>query len=287
MDTKDVERNLGSCTEEDRTLFQSIVGSLMYLANATHLDISYAVTRLAQFASNIGEKHLVAIKRGLRYIKGTLDAKLQIATTATDSVSLLIGYFDSSWLDNPTDRCSTYGIVILQNSLLILWKSKKHSMVTMSTCESEYLAGTELIRDLCWIRNILIGLNFPPALPVTVFGDNENANGIASNGVQHRTQHIEARHFCITEKVREGLIMVQYLPTEHMIPDMFTKTLPQDTIKRHSRSLGLSFRLPRTLAPFAICLSSQTIPYTNICVRNMVIIRELTSKKSTYTYTYT
>ena len=34
--------------------------------------------------------------------------------------------------------------------------------------KSECLAGTELIRELCWIRNILIGLNFPPALPITV-----------------------------------------------------------------------------------------------------------------------
>jgi len=57
-------------------------------------------------------------------------------------------------------------------------------MVTMSTCESEYLAGTELIRDLCWIRNIFIGLNFPPTLPITVFRDNGNANGTASNSVQ-------------------------------------------------------------------------------------------------------
>jgi len=73
-------------------------------------------------------------------------------------------------------------------------------MITMSTCESEYLAGTELIRDLSWIRNILIALNLSPPLPITVFGDNENANSIATTGIQHRTRHIEARHYYITEK---------------------------------------------------------------------------------------
>ena len=118
-------------------------------------------------------------------------------------------------------------------------------MITMSTCESEYLAGTELIRELAWIRNILIGLNFPPALPITVFGDNENANGIATSGVQHGIRHIEARYYYITEKVREGMIEVKYLPTEEMIPDMFTKALPRDTIRRHSKALGLEYSIPQ------------------------------------------
>jgi len=155
MDTKDVELNFGKCTEEDRTLSQSMVGSLMYLAGATHPDISYTMTRLAQFASNPSEKHLVAIKRVLRYIKGAPDASLQLATTD----SPLISYFDSSWLDNLTDRRSTYGLAVLWDVSPILRKSKKHSMVIMLTCESEYLAGTKLIRELCWIRNILMGLN--------------------------------------------------------------------------------------------------------------------------------
>lgn len=245
MDTKDTERNTTKntehnttmCSPQDKTLFQAMVGTLMYLANGTRLAISYAVRRLAQFSSNPREKHLIAINRVIRYIKGTVNAKLHLAT----SDSQRTGYFDSSWLDDPTDRRSMYGIAIQWNGSPILWKSKKHSMITMSTCESEYLAGTELIRELSWIRNIQIGLNLPPPLPITVFGDNENANGIATSGVQHRTRHIEARHYYITEKVREAMIEMKYLPTEEMIPDMFTKALPCDTIRRHSRSLGLQY----------------------------------------------
>jgi len=184
---------------------------------------------------------MIAIKRVLRYIKGTVEATLLLAT----SNSNLIGYFDSSWLDNPSDRRSTYGLAILWNGSPLLWKSKRHTMIIMSTCESEYLAGTELIRELSWIRNILIGLYQPPTLPITVYSDNENANSIATTGVQHRTRHIEARHYYITEKVREGMIMVKYLPTKDMIPDMFTKPMPQDTINRHAKALGLYYPTPQ------------------------------------------
>jgi len=164
------------------------------------------------------------------YIKGTVDVRLHLAT----SNSNLTGYFDSSWLDNPMDQRPTYGLAILWNGSPLLWKSKRHSMITMSTCESEYLVGTELIRDLSWNRNILIRLNLSPSLPITVFGDNENANSIATTGVQHRTRHIEARHYYITEKVKEGMIVVKYLPTKELILDMFTKAMSQDTIHLHS-----------------------------------------------------
>jgi len=58
-------------------------------------------------------------------------------------------------------------------------------------------------------------------------------DSIAATGVQHRTRHIEATYYYITEKVREGMIVVKYLPTKKMMPDMFTKALPRDTICHH------------------------------------------------------
>jgi len=101
MYTKDVVRNTVTCTQEDSTVFQRMVGSLLYLVNGTRRGISFAVTRLAQFASNPSDKHMIAIKRVIRYIKGTVNAKLPNSN--------LTGYFDSSWLGNPMDRRSTYG----------------------------------------------------------------------------------------------------------------------------------------------------------------------------------
>jgi len=100
----------------------------------------------------------------IRYIKGTVDARLHLATPNSNPT----GYLDSPWLDNPMDRRSTYGLAILWNGSPLLWKSKRHSMITMSTCESEYLVGTELIRDLSWIRNILIRFNLSLPLPITL-----------------------------------------------------------------------------------------------------------------------
>ena len=48
----------------------------MYVVVATRPDIAYAVSYLARFMSNPGPAHWEAVKRVIRYLKGTKDAKL-------------------------------------------------------------------------------------------------------------------------------------------------------------------------------------------------------------------
>ena len=44
----------------------------MYLASATRLDISFAMSKLSRFVSNPGDNHWRALKRVLHYLKGTM-----------------------------------------------------------------------------------------------------------------------------------------------------------------------------------------------------------------------
>ena len=57
------------CPEQKR--YQSAIGSLMYLSVCTRPDIAYAVNSLARFTSNPTKEHWTALKRLLRYLKGT------------------------------------------------------------------------------------------------------------------------------------------------------------------------------------------------------------------------
>ena len=51
----------------DTTLYQSIIGSLMYACIATRPDLAHAVTLLSQFSSCPNDSHFVAAKHVLRY----------------------------------------------------------------------------------------------------------------------------------------------------------------------------------------------------------------------------
>ena len=59
-----------------RVPYASVVGSLMYAMMCTHLDICYAVGLVSRYQSTFGQNHWMAVKRILRYLKGTSDYML-------------------------------------------------------------------------------------------------------------------------------------------------------------------------------------------------------------------
>lgn len=56
----------------DEGYFRSLIGCLMYLT-ATRPDIIFAVSTLSRFMHCASEMHLKAVKRVMRYIKGTVN----------------------------------------------------------------------------------------------------------------------------------------------------------------------------------------------------------------------
>ena len=55
----------------DQGLHQSAVGSLLYLSIGTRPDITFAVSNVAKFCARPNKPHWTAVKRILRYLKGT------------------------------------------------------------------------------------------------------------------------------------------------------------------------------------------------------------------------
>ena len=56
---------------KDQLRYSQIIGSLIYLASATRPDISFAVSKLSRFMSNLGTDHWHALERVMRYLVGT------------------------------------------------------------------------------------------------------------------------------------------------------------------------------------------------------------------------
>ena len=57
---------------KDQLRYSQIICSLMYLARATRPDISFAVSKLSRFMSNLGTDHWHALERVMRYLAGTM-----------------------------------------------------------------------------------------------------------------------------------------------------------------------------------------------------------------------
>ena len=56
--------------------YREAVGSLLWIANGTRPDIAFSVSQVAKFMSNPGMEHWEAVKRILRYLKGTQNVKI-------------------------------------------------------------------------------------------------------------------------------------------------------------------------------------------------------------------
>lgn len=129
--------------------YRSLVGSLRYLT-CTRPDIAYSVGILSRYMEDPRHSHLKAIKRILRYIRGT--ESLGLLYSKANGFKL-VGYSDSDWCGDVDDRKSTSGYVFYMGNTAFTWLSKKQAIVTLSTCEAEYVAWC-VCHTIC-LRNLL------------------------------------------------------------------------------------------------------------------------------------
>ncbi|KAL5568431.1 hypothetical protein UlMin_025006 [Ulmus minor] len=152
----------------DPTFFKSLVGSLRYLT-CTRPDILHAVGLVSWYMESPTTTHFKAAKRILRYLKGTIDFGLFYSVSNDYK---LVGYSDSDWGGDIDNRRITTGFVFFMGDTAFTWMSKKQPIVTLSTCEAEYVAATSCVCHAIWLRNLLkeIGLIQEEPTKVCVYG---------------------------------------------------------------------------------------------------------------------
>jgi len=191
-----LKKDDGVSKSVDSSTYQSMVGNLLYAAMATRPDIAQAVSVVSKFNANPSVSHLTAVKRVLRYLKGTVNLALKYNQTESRA---LVGFSDADWAGDQDDRRSTTGNVFLLGGGAVSWLSKKQSTVALSTAEAEYVALSQAAQECVWLRRLLSDLGMD-ATPVVILEDNQGAIAIAKNPVDHsRTKHIDIRYHYIRE----------------------------------------------------------------------------------------
>ncbi|GMI99343.1 cysteine-rich RLK (RECEPTOR-like protein kinase) 8 [Hibiscus trionum] len=224
---------------EDATIFRQLVGSLFYLT-ITRPDIAFSVGVISQFMEQPCEGHLIAAKRILRYIKGTLSYGLMYEQAKTFSLS---GFVDADWAGDVNDRRSTTGFCFTTGSAAISWCSKKQTTVALSSCEAEYVAATMATQECLWLRRLIQEIVTIFKHPIPIYCDNESAIKLAGNPVFHaRSKHIETHYHFVREKVLSQDIELQKIRTDEQVADIFTKALAKAKFEGFRGNLGVSDR---------------------------------------------
>jgi hypothetical protein len=223
--------------EQTDAPYREAVGCLIHISQVTRPDICYAVGLVSQFCADPTEAHWRAVKRIMRYLKGTMDLQLKFNGKDRTPVE---GFSDADWGGCLDCRKSTTGYVFKTAGASISWNSKKQPTVALSTTEAEYMACSAACQEIKWLLNLAELPSVNMSRPISLFCDNQGAVLLSANGIQHkRTKHIDLRHHFIREVVCDGLVVIKHVPTAEMIADILTKNLPVEKFRFCRANLGL------------------------------------------------
>jgi hypothetical protein len=263
-------------SKADIKWYQSVVGSLLYAALHTRVDIAQAVHRLSHFVNNPQPHHCKAAIRVLRYLAGTHTLALKFDKNATGSHELpadkvgstasmssigrksstntsigtnginisIRAYCDADWAGDHDTRRSTTGTLIMVNNNVVHWASTRQPIVATSSAEAEYIALSNTAKEIKWFNNwlgevnLLVPNEYQLTKPTTVHVDNTAAIALAGHDAGHsRTKHIDVRYHFVREMVDDGTVAIQWTPTQHQLADLLTKRLPTEPFQAAVKKL--------------------------------------------------
>ncbi|GJS52996.1 hypothetical protein Tco_0626358 [Tanacetum coccineum] len=201
----------------DPTHYRGMVGTLMYLI-ASRPDLTFVVRMCARYQAKPTKKHLHAIKRIFKYLRGTINRGLWYPK---NYFIALTAYADADHAGCHDTRRSTFG--------------------TFPGYGSQIL----------WMRLQLIdyGLGFNK---IPIYYNNKSAITLCCNNVQHsRSKHIDIRFHFIKEQVENGVVELYFVNTEYQLADIFTKALGRERIEFLINKLGMRCFTPETLKQLA------------------------------------
>ena len=168
---------------------------------------------------------------------------------------IIKGYIDSDYANDINERRSTTGYIFsfsnniannIANNNIISWNSQLQKTVALSSCEAEYVALKEGIREAIYLNNLYkyfnnkLNLNYIIKTPV-LFVDNQSAIKLAENPKFHkRTKHIDIIYHYSRQAINDNLVSIVYIPTKEQLADFLTKNLPNPQHKYLLKKANIS-----------------------------------------------
>jgi hypothetical protein len=228
--------------KHDKELYHTVVGKLLYVATNTRPDLGVIASQLGSYVTKPTVKHLAALKKALRFCKGTITDGIVLGGDESN-LPVLVGYSDADWAGDRDTRKSRTGYVFLINSGCITWQTKKQPTIALSTSEAELMSLSSATQELRWLIQLLSELGFTQD-PILLYQDNQGCIQMAKGKAQHsRSKHIDIKHKHVEQAVEDGLLTVPYIPSKDMLADIMTKPLAAPRYHELRNRLGLQSRL--------------------------------------------
>jgi hypothetical protein len=221
--------------------YPSVVGMLLYLCGHTRPDIAFAVHQCSRYTFKPTRRHVCAVKRIGRYLKGTQDKGLIMRPSRHLRVDCypdadFAGLYSHEDSQDPHCVRSRTGYVICLSTCPVLWKSKLQTKIALSTMEAEYVALSQSCKDLFPLLDQIYELADAVGLPidkttslhVKVHEDNVGAltlGKLEPRRMTPRCKHYAIKYHWFREHLGPRNIELVKIATEDQLGDILTKGL--------------------------------------------------------------
>jgi hypothetical protein len=186
----------------------------------------------------------------IRYLKGSIDYGTIVQPTGTLAID--------SWADAdfaglhgtepPMDRNSARsrtGWITCLGGCPLLWKSQLQTPIAMSTLEAEYVALSDCLRTVVWLKALIIevaqaiGLQdeIISTIHAVVFEDNQGAYLLATkHRITPRTKYFAVKYHWFHSLHEQGVFQIKPCPTTAQDADYLTKGLGRVLYERNRLS---------------------------------------------------
>jgi len=231
-----------------RLQYQSLVGSLNWLAHTTCPDLSTVVSLLAQHQQSPSTGHLEAAKHVVKYLTGTKQLGIYFTSKRRPVLesflhfplnSQILSMSDANWGPQDVSITKSHPELLLFASrsmsafyvdLLgpVHWVSKCQSVTAGSSAEAEIYATDECIKFLLELVQILefLGVKdvFMPSV-TTVYNDNMACVNWSKCTTTKGLRHIQMKENRVRESILSNFVQVKHIDGKINLADIFTKEM--------------------------------------------------------------
>ena len=141
-----------------------------------------------------------------------------------DGIWQLGALSDSDFANDKETRISVYGYIVFFCGVPIAWKSKSMKSVVLSTTEAEYVAVSEVVKEIKFLYQLLRSMEIKVPLPIKIRVDNVGAIWLANNsGVSERTKHVDIRAHFVRSYVMDEVVTIDFVKSAENTSDIMTK----------------------------------------------------------------
>ena len=218
----------------DHETYRNGVGTLLYLTNHSRPDISSPVREISKTMDAPAPEHLKEMYKLIRFVLSTRDYGLKFKLIKSIEKWVLKALSDSDFASDKETRISVFGYVICFCGIPISFRSKGMKSVVLSTTEAEYMALSEVVKELKFTVQLLQTMNITVELPITLHVVNVGAIWLSNNtNTGDRIKHIDIRTSFVKEYQEDGKIIIKFVKSEDNEADIFSKNTSSIIYQRH------------------------------------------------------